>query len=594
MLESTSSVDAFQQSVMHAIRSERSVTPNSLTLRIAECADTRFGCKVRVEAMETRLDGPEDTLLIDEKFRNAKVDWAGKTSAKAVTAQFNHDEDDVLYLRGVSAFELQHVESLQLESMDFLTPILNAWRSKEWCEKAMGIYTAMNSTVPVDKVTLAQECIASRLSPSQQGALGLVNYQVGYLWGPPGTGKTETCAVKVTTYLMAQTEAKVLLVSIANDPLDQVFQRADQMLKFYGRNDLRAHMTRYGISATRNFFEHLLPGKNDALAPDRSKPDDQRPLKKDPEMEGFASDRKVTRLFALSIASAIARIEQLRAMGPFDLLLIEEASQANLAQVLPLMALARATVIAGDPAQLSPVTKSDRPEVKAWMARSAFSRMPSLDADSVYMLHEQRRMAEKICELVSAVGYNNALVTAPDCLTNGHWQSERRIDFAEYSADQAVVVPVLRLAPNSHQGAKFRVESASRILEMLIKQRSEVVGFKPSDVFVLSPFRLQVRVIRAMLDRNGFKDVRVKTVHQTQGKEAKIVIFDPVDGMCPFLQTEEAKRLLTVAFSRAEAKLLVLASQRDLAHPILKMAEAAANLEAAKLHLAWSGTPVTA
>ncbi|PQA78025.1 ATP-binding protein [Rhodoferax sp. TS-BS-61-7] len=571
MLEKKAAADAFQQSVMQAIRSERAVTPNSLTLRMTECKDTQFGCKVRVEAMETDPISTVDALLIDERFRDATVDWAGKTSDKRVTAQFSNDEDNVLYLRGASAFELQQVETLQLNSLDFLTPILKAWTCEIWSEKAMGIYAAMKSTIPVDAVPLAQQSIAARLSPSQQGALGLVNYQLGYLWGPPGTGKTETCAVKVTTYLMAKQEAKVLVVGIANDPLDQVFQRADQLLKLYGRNDLRGHMTRYGIGAARHFFEHLLPGKNDELAPRRPKPDDQRPVTKDPEMVGFDSDRKVTRLFALSIASAIARIEQLRAMGPFDLLLIEEGSQANLAQVLPLMALAKSTVVAGDPAQLSPVSTSDRPEVKAWMARSAFALMPNMEADSVYMLHEQRRMAEKICQLVSAVGYNNTLVTAPDCLTDGLWQSERQVGFADYAADQAVVVPALNMTPTPHKGAKFRVESASRILEMLQQQRSEVPGFKAADVFVLSPFRLQVRVIRAMLDRHGFKDVRVKTVHQTQGKEAKIVIFDPVDGNCPFLKSEEAKRLLTVAFSRAKAKLLVLATEGDCANPILRM-----------------------
>ncbi|CAM8623046.1 DNA2/NAM7 helicase-like, C-terminal [Comamonadaceae bacterium] len=570
MLETNSAADAFQQSVMHAIRSERAVTPTSLTLRITERRDTHFGCKVCVEAVETDPNGPEDTLLMDDRFKGATVEWAGKTRDKRVIAQFSNDEDNVLYLRGASAHELLGVETLQLDSMDFLTPILNAWKCEIWSEKALRVFAAMKSTIPVDDVALAQQSISARLSSSQKGALTLVNYQLGYLWGPPGTGKTETCAVKLATYLMAKQEAKILVVGIANDPLDQVVQRTDQLLKLFGRNDLRGHMTRYAISAVRHFLEHLLPGKNDALATRRPKPDDQPPVSKDPEMLGFDSNRKVTRLFALSIASAIARIEQLRALGPFDLLLIEEGSQANLAQVLPLMALAKSTVIAGDPSQLSPVAKSDRPEVKEWMARSAFALMPSMEADSVYMLREQRRMDEKICRLVSAVGYNNTLVTAPDCLTDGLWQSERRIVFADYAADQAVVIPALNMTPSPHKGARFRVESASRILEMLLQQRSEVPGFKTADVFVLSPFRLQVRMIRAMLDRHGFKDVRVKTVHQTQGKEATIVIFDPVDGNCPFLKSEEARRLMTVAFSRAKAKLLVLATEGDCANPILQ------------------------
>lgn len=570
MREAQTPSEEFQRAVIRAIQLERSVTPNTLSLRIQECTDTLSGCKVRVAALESDQDSEETELVIDEKFRNAQVSWAGKDSSRTVLAQLSNDIDDVLVLRGVFAFDLQSVSILELDSQDFLLPVVAAWRSREWGEKALTHYTSMSTAIQVDRVSLAEQSIASRLSPSQLGALNLVNHRVGYLWGPPGTGKTECCAVMLGAYLIAKTDAKILVVGVANDPLDQVINRADTLLKLNGRNDLREQMTRYGIGALRSFFEHILPGTNDALAPARAKTSNQYPVLKDPEMLGFDSDRKITRLFAMSIASAIARIEQLRAMDPFDLLLIEEASQANLAQVLPLMSLAKATVVAGDPAQLAPVEKSDRAEVKQWLGQSAFAAMPSLDSDSVHMLLEQRRMAEPICKLVSEVGYKRNLVTAPDCLIDGMWQSERKITFAEFTSQQHVVVPKFQVAPGV-KGAKCRSNSAARILEMLVEQRDSVPVFRAEDVLVLSPFRRQVRLIRSLLDRSGFREVRVKTVHKIQGKEANIVIFDPVDGNCEFLKSKEAKRLLTVAFSRAKAKLLVLASDEDCANPILRM-----------------------
>lgn len=571
MLETQTPSEEFQRALIRAIQLERSVTPNTLCLRILECADTRGGCKVRVAAMDSEQDSDETELVIDDKFRGAQVSWAGKESNRPVVAQLSTDIDDVLLLRGVFAFELQSVATLDLESQDFLLPIVSAWRSREWGAKALSQYTSMGTAVAVDQLSLAQESIAARLSPSQLGALDLVNHRVGYLWGPPGTGKTECCAVMLGAYLMAKPDAKILVVGVANDPLDQVIHRADGLLKLNGRNDLREQVTRYGIGAKHRFYEHLLPGSKDALAPARPKDSNSSSVVlKDPEMAGFDSGQKVTRLFALSIASAIARIEQLRAMAPFDLLLIEEASQANWAQVLPLMSLAKSTVVAGDPAQLSPVAKSEQADVRQWMAQSAFGAMPGLDADCVHMLLEQRRMAEPICQLVSKVGYDGHLVTAPDCLVNGIWQSERKITFAGFTAHQHVVVPKFQVQKGA-MGAKYRLNSAAHILEILTEQRSSVTGLKAEDVLILSPFRRQVRLIRALLDKNGFREVRVKTVHKTQGKEAKIVIFDPVDGNCEFLKSEEAKRLLTVAFSRAKAKLLVLASDVDCANPILQM-----------------------
>jgi DNA replication ATP-dependent helicase Dna2 len=571
MVEVRTPPEEFQQTVIRAIQLERSATPNTLSLRILECSDTNFGCKVRVSMQESEQEIEESELVIDEKFRGAQVSWAGKESNRSVVAQLSNDIDDVLLLGGIYAFELLSVTTLELECLDFLSPIVAAWKSREWSAKSLTQYTSMGTAVAVDQVSLAQQSISSRLSASQQGALDLVNHRVGYLWGPPGTGKTECCSVMLGAYLMAKADSKILVVGIANDPLDQVIQRTDALLKLYGRNDLRKYMTRYGVGALRCFYEHLLPGPNDALAPARPKESVASNLAlKDPELSDFESNQKVTRLFALSIASAIARIEQLRAMAPFDLLLIEEASQANWAQVLPLMTLAKSTVVAGDPAQLSPVAKSEHADVRQWMGHSAFSAMPVLDSDCVHMLMEQRRMAEPICKLVSKVGYGEKLVTAPDCLIDGMWQSERKFTFAGFTAHQHVVVPKFQVQQGT-MGAKYRLNSAAHILEMLIEQRATVTGLKPEDVLILSPFRRQVRLIRSILDKNGFREVRVKTVHKTQGKEAKIIIFDPVDGNCEFLKSQEAKRLLTVAFSRAKAKLLVLASDVDCANPILQL-----------------------
>jgi hypothetical protein len=61
----------------------------------------------------------------------------------------------------------------------------------------------------------------------------------------------------------------------------------------------------------------------------------------------------------------------------------------------------------------------------------------------------------------------------------------------------------------------------------------------------------------------------VSTVHRAQGSEAPVVFFDPADAAQPFLQTEAALRLLNVALSRAQAKVLVYLSRRDAEQPLL-------------------------
>jgi DNA replication ATP-dependent helicase Dna2 len=175
----------------------------------------------------------------------------------------------------------------------------------------------------------------------------------------------------------------------------------------------------------------------------------------------------------------------------------------------------------------------------------------------------------------------SGLVTASDVLNSRSWNTARHKAFGPYSPDRHLIVHPICERVEVHGPVRVREESIEEILGMLSQCRTD--GFQAKDVLVITPFRDQARLIRKRLAHAGFREVTVSTVHRTQGSAKKVVIFDVVDGRHPFLQTDEAKRLLTVAFSRAEAKLLVLASQRDLAHPILQMAEGAANLEAVKL-----------
>ena len=87
---------------------------------------------------------------------------------------------------------------------------------------------------------------------------------------------------------------------------------------------------------------------------------------------------------------------------------------------------------------------------------------------------------------------------------------------------------------------------------------------------MLTPFRAQRALIRQRLRAHGIPEtVKVSTVHRAQGSEAPVVLFDPVDGAQPFLQTEEAGRLINVALSRAQAKVVVYLSPADASNPLL-------------------------
>ena len=578
-------VDSFAAELLWAIRQERQVTPNSVELRVVEVMPHNLGVQVRLES----IHGNSDDVVVDERFRNAHVHAEGLRSVngKKVLALLDPELDDVVVLSGAAPHSVYPGQVIEIRAYDFFIPLIQAWDSKnhgsvDWNRKAYEKFLELSNPRKVGELDLRATPIATHVSPTQAGVLQLVQMSAAYSVGPPGSGKTETNAVVLAAFLMANPQAKILLVGVANFALDQLLERLDYLLKEYGRNDLRQQITRYGNGVgplVRLNCPHFLPGATDPFQAGYAH---AAGTQFDLELGHFDPEHKQTRLFAMTVASALQRIDSLREMGAFDFCLVEEASQASLAQILPLAAISTSIFLAGDPAQLSPVAKHHDAKVRKWMAASPFSQMPDISSEAVWVLTEQRRMADSICRLVSDMAYaESGLVTASDVLNSRSWNTARHKAFGPYSPDRHLIVHPICERVEVHGPVRVREESIEEILGMLSQCRTD--GFQAKDVLVITPFRDQARLIRKRLAHAGFREVTVSTVHRTQGSAKKVVIFDVVDGRHPFLQTDEAKRLLTVAFSRAEAKLLVLASQRDLAHPILQMAEGAANLEAVKL-----------
>lgn len=95
---------------------------------------------------------------------------------------------------------------------------------------------------------------------------------------------------------------------------------------------------------------------------------------------------------------------------------------------------------------------------------------------------------------------------------------------------------------------------------------------RPEGFLVLTPFRAQRMIIRDKLRAAGLRSVKVATVHAAQGSECDVVIFDPVDGGSSWLQNEENKKLMNVAFSRARDVLMLMLSDDDKRNPVLMQA----------------------
>ncbi len=276
------------------------------------------------------------------------------------------------------------------------------------------------------------------LRARQQQAFELPAWRTSFLWGPPGTGKTATIGALLATFLMGNPGKRVLLLSTTNSAVDQALIAVDEVLKQMTPQETRPGILRRSCSRIGNHFlagnyhgrEHLLPIKDISLIHVLADLETKAPEKGDVQvyerwkvqLDGVRSKLRQqsmnavarARLAAMTTTRAVFSYDELSALGPYDLVVFDEASQVGLAHALALVTLGNAVIFAGDPRQLAPIVISKGADAHEWLGRSAFYAMREEDPYTC-LLDEQSRMAPEICRMVSNTFYDGKLKVASSC-----------------------------------------------------------------------------------------------------------------------------------------------------------------------------------
>ncbi|NCT85015.1 MAG: ATP-binding domain-containing protein [Comamonadaceae bacterium] len=584
--------------VRSALNAELSATPEYYDFKVLHSERDGALWRVTLEpgyvfAEGQRPGAASAQALLDDSLDGASAWWGapakGGASVLAVVV-----EDDQLVLQNASSAPPPAGHLIRLYPTRFLNAVADAWWDTPWAEAALACLPDLSRPQPLAGGSALTGQPFRWLRPAQRAALALTGFSSAFLWGPPGTGKTTTLGVLLAEYLDRHPTARVLLLSTTNQAVDLATLAVDKALHKGRREHCRPLVQRLGTrfdAAAYAGREHLIPTQDRDLIARLARAESQRPSARDAlalkawadrvaalRDELRASSLKVLqrcRLAAMTTTRAAFTLKTLRELQPdgeppFDLLVFDEASQVSLAHALALMPLGRARLFAGDPQQLSPVLRSDDRLARRWLGRSAFAEMPRGGA-SVALLDEQSRMAGPIVDLVSQLFYGGALRVAADALASPDWQAARRRTLGDIPA--AAHVHVQRLKTDggwvASERGPVRRESAEAIAT-LVADALAGGDWRADELIVLTPFRAQRALIRHCLRARGVPEaLRVSTVHRAQGSEAPVVLFDPADGAQPFLQGEEAQRLLNVALSRAQAKLVLFVSPADAAGALL-------------------------
>ena len=288
-----------------------------------------------------------------------------------------------------------------------------------------------------------------------------------------------------------------------------------------------------------------------------------------------ALQAKVAGLFpcwAVTSLSARGRIPM--EPGYFDLVVIDEASQCDIASALPLLFRAKRTTVIGDPMQLRHISALTRPRDSelqhkhglvdtrlGWMysVNSLFDLAASIvPSGNIINLRDHHRSHADI------IGFAN------DTFYGGHLRVATR--YSQLKRPQAaqpgiVWEDVSGVVSRPREGGAQNQEEAQAVVAALVDLL--VTRGYTGTVGVVTPFRAQAKLLQALIESrseleglSARAELLVDTVHKFQGDERDVMFFSPVvsrgisQSALGFLRSNG--NLFNVAITRARGLLHVV------------------------------------
>lgn len=284
----------------------------------------------------------------------------------------------------------------------------------------------------------------------------------------------------------------------------------------------------------------------------------------------------LTRLMPIcAVTSLSARGRLPFSSGCYDLVIIDEASQCDIASIIPLLFRAKRAVIIGDPNQLKHITTMTRQQDRELVAKH------EIDALWSYCIHS-------LFDLAIAVGHGDDLVY----LRDHHRSHASIIDFSnrefyngllrvatDYSKMKFPYGPDMSVMWKNVIGETVRPQAGSAYNQMeidaVIEQLRGLINHNyAGTIGVVTPFKRQAELITYYLRERHSKlyeelvknhDFIAATAHKFQGDERDVIIFSPVvsngapQGTLNFLGS--TPNLFNVAITRARAGLIVIGNK---------------------------------
>ncbi len=264
---------------------------------------------------------------------------------------------------------------------------------------------------------------------------------------------------------------------------------------------------------------------------------------------------KLQKIFPIIITTCISAHRLGEPTPMFDMVIMDEASQCNIAVSLVPIVRGESLMLVGDPQQLNPVILLDEITNEKLKKRYKVTDEYDYRKNSIYktflacdavsdetLLHNHYRCHRSI------IGFNNRKYYSSRLNILSESKEQQPLlymDMQEAFSDFKNTAPV-----EAYEIAKYAALNRDK------------------DIGIITPFVNQKRMIEEELERAKVTNVSCGTVHAFQGDEKDVILFSTAitdqtqAGTYEWLKNN--KELINVATSRAKDKLIVFSSKKNL------------------------------
>ena len=243
----------------------------------------------------------------------------------------------------------------------------------------------------------------------------------------------------------------------------------------------------------------------------------------------FLSVCRLVSVTSLSVKSSLPLIDNL-----FDILIIDEASQCDIASALPLILRAKQVVVIGDPNQLKHITSVKRVEEDYIRDNIGLSARP-------YLKYVEQSLWDYSRDFLTKAHQNSATITLwnhyrchPDIIGYSNQQFYERTlqrplnimtDVSKMALQKKGIVMIPVQGKQEAGNININRIEAQRAASLAKEIYSPNAGVS---IGIVTPFRKQADYINSLLDDSLKGQIEVNTAHGFQGDEKDVMIYSLV------------------------------------------------------------------